>query len=56
MTMRRLLKQFARVGLMAGLVSSPASAQTVTHLRTDPLGSVVSETDARGNAIEPDRR
>ncbi|WP_367346185.1 RHS repeat-associated core domain-containing protein [Stenotrophomonas bentonitica] len=34
------------------LLARPASAQTVTYYHTDPLGSVVAETDAAGNVTK----
>jgi len=39
--------------LVAGLVLVlPASAQTVTYIHTDALGSIVAETDEAGNVIK----
>lgn len=57
-----LAKRFGRRGLMGAwlccvllvnLAQSPsASAETVTYVHTDALGSVVAETDANGNVIK----
>ena len=39
--------------LLLGLAAVPtASAQTVTYIHTDALGSVVAKSDANGNVIE----
>ena len=48
---RRVWWAWALVLLALGQVSN-VSAQTVTYFHTDPLGSVVAETDASGNVIK----
>lgn len=36
----------------AVLSAMPATAQTVTYVHTDALGSVVAESDADGNVVK----
>jgi len=48
---RKVWWAWALVLLALGQVSN-VSAQTVTYFHTDPLGSVVAETDASGNVIK----
>ncbi|MCS4233973.1 hypothetical protein [Stenotrophomonas sp. BIGb0135] len=38
--------------LLLGVAVPTASAQTVTYIHTDALGSVVAESDANGNVIK----
>lgn len=42
----------SRIAPLALLVGPAASAQTVTYIHTDALGSVVAESDADGNVVK----
>lgn len=53
----RLRKAVARlICLLIALVAWPASAQTVTYVHTDALGSVVAKTDARQTHPDYEKR
>jgi RHS repeat-associated protein len=47
-----VLKMVWAALLVAGLLASPAQAETVTYLHTDLLGSVVLETDQNRNVVQ----
>jgi RHS repeat-associated protein len=48
----RLVKKLCAGLLLAGLLATPAQAETVTYLHTDLLGSVVLETDQNRNIVQ----
>ena len=48
----RLVKKLCAGLLLAGLLATPAQAETVTYLHTDLLGSVVLETDQNRNVVQ----